>query len=249
MSNNKRVVVAMSGGVDSSAAACMLHHQGYDVIGISMQVWDYRRNCSNGETPTCCSPQDFNDARKIAAALNFPFYVFDFEENFYDLVIAPFISAYQHGETPNPCVDCNRKVKFSALRKRALTLGTTLIATGHYAQIKKKDNGLWGLFTGKDAAKDQSYFLYNMTQDDLAKTLFPVGGLSKTDVRAYLRHEGFDIADKGESQDICFISSSIGAFIERETGKSGKIGPIVDLMGRQIGEHRGIYNYTIGQLK
>ncbi len=243
------IVVAMSGGVDSSAAAIMLKEQGHSVIGISMQVWDYRKNNGNAKKATCCAPADFEDARDVASANDFPFYVFDFEESFYDSVISPFVKSYVEGYTPNPCLECNRKVKFRELRKRAKSLGANIVATGHYAQIKKLPDGSFGLFTGLDTDKDQSYFLYAMTQVDLAHTLFPVGGLKKPEVRGYLANNGVGIAEKEESFDICFVSGSVGEFVKRQTKEALKGGKIVNSAGKELGEHKGIHNFTVGQRK
>ena len=243
----ERVIVAMSGGVDSCAAALILAEAGYDVVGISMQVWDYRKNGGNAKRATCCAPSDFDDAREIADARDFPYYVFDFEDSFHDSVIQPFVNSYLQGLTPNPCLDCNRKVKFRELRRRAASLGSDLVATGHYAQIRPLADGTLGLFTSVDEGKDQSYFLYAMTQQDLKRTLFPVGHMRKPEVRTYLEARGFKVAKKAESQDICFVSSSVGAFIERETGKSAAPGKIISSDGRTLGEHNGIYQYTVGQ--
>ena len=252
------VVVAMSGGVDSCAAAIILAEQGHPIIGVSMQVWDYRKNGGNAARATCCAPSDFDDARHIAHTYNFPFYVFDFEDSFYENVISPFVNSYLEGYTPNPCMDCNRKVKFNELRVRAKSLGYNTVATGHYAQVKKLPNNKLGLFTSADCGKDQSYFLYAMTQHDLEHTLFPVGGMQKSEVRNYLQSRGLKVASKPESQDICFIGSTVGEFIQQETdlGKIGnttngskttKGGKITDSGGNVLGEHGGIHNFTVGQ--
>lgn len=244
---DKRVVVAMSGGVDSCAAAMMLHEQGYEVIGVSMQVWDYRNNGGRSERATCCAPADFDDAREIAERLDFPYYVFDFEESFNKSVISPFVQSYLRGETPNPCLDCNRHVKFKELRRRAASLGANLVATGHYAQVRENEDGLLGLFTSVDGNKDQSYFLYAMTQHDLQTTLFPVGAMNKTEVRQYLAERGHGVAQKAESQDICFVGSTVGKFIKKYAEVPERAGNIVSSSGEKLGEHEGIYNYTVGQ--
>lgn len=246
----ERVIVAMSGGVDSSAAALLLAEQGYAVTGVAMQVWDYRKNGGSQTRATCCAPADFDDARSVADKKRFPFYVFDFEDSFYEAVIRPFVNSYLHGLTPNPCLSCNRKVKFSELRKRAASLGVRKVATGHYAQIKELRPGEFGLFSAVDTAKDQSYFLYAMTQQDLRETLFPVGAMTKSQVRAYLRDDGIELADKAESQDICFVSSTVAEFIEEQFGlKSAKEsqGDIVSSSGKKLGRHSGIHKFTVGQ--
>ncbi len=245
----ERVVVAMSGGVDSCASALLLVEQGYSVIGVAMQVWDYKKNGGNATRATCCAPSDFDDAREIADSKQFPFYVFDFEDSFYKSVIQPFVQSYLDGKTPNPCLDCNRKVKFHELRGRAAAFGANRVATGHYAQIKNKPDGSLGLFTAVDAAKDQSYFLYALTQDDLRTTLFPVGAMTKPEVRAILAERGFQSASKAESQDICFVSSSVSDFIEKETGSKPASGPIIGPEGKLLGTHSGVHNYTVGQRK
>lgn len=244
-----KIVVAMSGGVDSSAAAIMLHDAGYEVVGISMQVWDYRKHGGNSGKATCCAPADFEDAREIAEQKGFPFYVFDFEDSFYDSVIDPFINSYLQGYTPNPCLDCNRKVKFRQLRQRARSLGVTQVATGHYAQIKSLANGELGLFTAVDTDKDQTYFLYAMSQQDLHETLFPLGAMRKPDVRRFLEKKETSIADKGESFDICFVSQSVADFIEQEKGLEKTPGSIVNTSGKVLGQHDGVYRYTVGQRK
>nr|MBP9837958.1 tRNA 2-thiouridine(34) synthase MnmA [Pseudomonadota bacterium] len=246
-SESQRVVVAMSGGVDSCASALLLADQGYSVIGVAMQVWDYQKNGGSSSRATCCAPSDFDDAREIATSRNFPFYVFDFEDSFYDAVIKPFVNSYIAGKTPNPCLDCNRKVKFFQLRERAKSFGADKVATGHYAQIKEKSDGSFGLFTSKDLMKDQSYFLYALNQDDLKTTLFPVGAMTKPEVREILSKNGFEIASKAESQDICFVSTSVSEFVEKESGIAAKKGLIKDEAGNSLGEHQGVYNYTVGQ--
>jgi tRNA-specific 2-thiouridylase len=243
-----KIVVAMSGGVDSCAAALMLKEQGHDIIGVSMQVWDYRKNGGNASRATCCAPSDFDDARIIAEKTNFPYYVFDFEESFHKAVIAPFIDSYLNGLTPNPCLNCNRYVKFDQLRARAKALGAKKVATGHYAQIKEIDSRL-GLFTSEDDTKDQSYFLYAMTQQDLSSTLFPVGHMKKPAVRDYLAERGFSVASKAESQDICFVADTAGSFIEKQLKTKPEAGEIIDKDGNKLGIHEGIHNYTVGQRK
>lgn len=246
-SEEERVIVAMSGGVDSCAAALLLAEAGWQVIGISMQVWDYRKSCSGTSRASCCAPADFEDARAVADRCGFPFYVFDFEDSFDKEVIAPFVESYLHGRTPNPCLDCNRKVKFKLLRERGELLGASLVATGHYAQIKPLPDGKLGLFTGEDREKDQSYFLYALTQQDLCRTLFPVGGMRKTEVRAYLEEKGFRIAQKPESQDICFVSGAVGDFVRERVGAVGLGGKVIDVSGQVLGFHDGYFRYTVGQ--
>lgn len=237
----------MSGGVDSSAAAIILSELGYEVIGVSMQVWDYRKHGGNAAKATCCAPSDFEDARQIAEANNFPFYVFDFEDSFHASVIKPFVDSYLEGKTPNPCLDCNRQVKFKQLRNRARALGVDKVATGHYAQILQKPDGSWGLYTSVDQEKDQSYFLYALNQDDLQHTLFPVGGMVKSQVREILSTRGFGMASKAESQDICFVGGTVGDFIKKESGRELPPGKFVNAQGEVLGEHAGVHNFTVGQ--
>ncbi len=244
----EKIVVAMSGGVDSSAAAMLLHEQGFFVIGVSMQVWDYRKNGGASSRATCCAPSDFNDARSIATTSGFPYYVFDFEDSFQEEVITPFVNEYLRGRTPNPCVECNRKIKFQQLRKRASSFGVETIATGHYARVRKNSDGSAALFTARDETKDQSYFLYSMTQNDLQHTMFPVGEMTKPEVRNYLHSKGLSLSEKKESYDICFVSSSVGEFVKKHTSED-KAGDIVLKDGTKLGSHRGYYQYTIGQRK
>ena len=247
--NERKIVVAMSGGVDSAASALLLRDAGHPLVGIAMQVWDYRQNGGSSSRATCCAPADFEDARKVADFAEFPFYVFDFEESFRKAVISPFVDSYVNGFTPNPCLDCNRKVKFKMLRERAKSLGIDTIATGHYARIKELPSGELGLFTALDLNKDQTYFLYAMTQHDLRHTLFPVGEMTKPEVRKYLEKSGLKIASKPESQDICFVSDSAAKFVENNASDLARKGKIVNSQGEAVAEHSGIHNFTIGQRK
>ncbi len=240
-----KVAVAMSGGVDSSVAALLLKDQGYDALGISMQVWDYRNNGGSCTRATCCSPDDFTDARRVAGRIGVPYYVFDFEKVFEERVINNFVDKYKNGLTPNPCVDCNSKVKFFELRKRAYSIGCDSVATGHYAQITKDDLG-YHLTRGADSKKDQSYFLYGLSQKDLSQTIFPVGHLTKDEVRELARKAGLNTAAKPESQDICFVSGTVDDFIKGKIGKGTK-GHIVDTNQKVVGEHEGIHRFTVGQ--
>lgn len=248
------VVVALSGGVDSSVAALLLARQGVPLVGVSMQVWDYRKNqrlgsCSIGEgnaKATCCSPADFNDARRIADAIDIPYYVVDFEETFQREVIQKFVTTYQSGKTPNPCIDCNSKVKFRELRERAKSFGCSHVATGHYAQISTSEEG-YHLLRGRDEEKDQSYFLYTCRQDELQDTLFPVGHMTKPEVREIALQAGLVTAQKPESQDICFVAGSVQDFIVKIGGKKGVRGDIVRSDGTKISEHEGIHRFTVGQ--
>ncbi len=243
-----KVVVAMSGGVDSSVAALILAEQGLDIVGVSMQVWDYRNHGGCSSKATCCAPSDFADARSVADKLGIPYYVFDFEEKFHEKVISKFLSTYQRGETPNPCVDCNNEVKFRELRGRALSLGCTSVATGHYVSVKHDSDG-YHVYRGSDDRKDQSYFLYGLLQEELAQTLFPLGELTKSEVRQIARDAGIKTADKPESQDICFVSGPLGDFVGKRLGSDKKPGVFVNRSGAVIGKHDGIHQFTIGQRK
>jgi tRNA-specific 2-thiouridylase len=240
------VVVAMSGGVDSSVAALLVHQAGYPAIGVSMQVWDYRNHGGSSSRATCCAPDDFTDARKVASLIGIPYYVFDFEDTFRREVIDKFVAAYERGETPNPCVDCNNKVKFRELRERAATFGGGAVATGHYARVVHDETGSH-LLRGVDAAKDQSYFLYGIRPEELKKTLFPVGHLTKSEVRELARGAGLVTAEKSESQDICFVSGSAKDFVARIGKGNARRGAIVSRRGEKLGEHDGIHGFTVGQ--
>lgn len=241
-----RTVVAMSGGVDSSVAALLLTRAGVDVVGVSMQVWDYRQHGGCSTRATCCAPDDFTDARKVAARIQVPYYVVDFETTFRREVIDRFVRSYEQGITPNPCVDCNNRVKFRSLRERAASFGCSTVATGHYARITVDDAG-WHLRRGVDPAKDQSYFLYGLTQAELSTTLFPVGDLTKAEVREIARAAGLVTAEKAESQDICFVAGEVRDFVRRIGRTEPRTGPIVTRAGEVVGNHDGVAGFTVGQ--
>ena len=248
----QRVVVAMSGGVDSSATAALLQEQGYEVIGISMQVWDYAKfTAPDGEKfDSCCSLDDIHDARRVAEQLGIPFYVVNFEEEFQRLVIDDFVGEYFRGRTPNPCVRCNQRIKFELLLQKAKELAADYLATGHYARVERDAAGRYRLLTGQDAGKDQSYFLYTLTQEQLSRTLFPLGGMTKPEVRRLAARYGLRVAEKGESQEICFVpDNDYVRFLEEARGAGELDGDIVDSRGNVLGRHRGTYRYTVGQRK
>src|SRR5215471_3359745 len=225
------IAVAMSGGVDSSAAAALLRDQGEDIVGLSMQLWNQRRAPGaqkNGEespeaevarTGRCCSIDDIWDARRVATHLGMPFYVLNLENQFEETVVAPFVSSYLKGETPSPCILCNNFVKFQHLVERAANIGADRVATGHYARVRFDDTlGRWLLLRGKDHKKDQSYFLFGLTQEQLSKTLFPLGDLTKQDVRNIARRAGLPTSEKAESQEICFVEGrSYAEFVEQHS--------------------------------
>ena len=245
-----RVCVAMSGGVDSSVAAVLLQEQGYELSGVNLRMF-HNEDLGESREKTCCSLADAEDAALVARRLGFPFYVFDFAQVFRDTVIRDFVEEYQAGHTPNPCAVCNREVKFGALLRRVQALGQDFLATGHYAQVERDpDSGRYLLKRAADRSKDQTYFLYMLTQDQLAHTLFPLGGLHKAEVRQIAETRGLVNARKHDSQDICFVPDGKYAdFIERTTGHPSPTGPFLDREGRVLGQHKGLIRYTRGQHK
>jgi tRNA-specific 2-thiouridylase len=243
-----RVVVGMSGGVDSSAAAALLQEQGYDVVGITLKLWP--QDCVNRAEDKCCGPQAVMDARSVSHKLNIPYYLVDEAADFQKQVINYFAEEYRAGRTPNPCVMCNEKLKFGTLISRARQLGAEYIATGHFARVEKTPAGRALLKRGRDARKDQSYFLFSLRQEQLARVLFPLGELTKTDTRCVARENHLKTADKEESMEICFVpDKDYGKFLQQANLVQKHRGEIVDLHGRVLGHHEGIEFYTIGQRK
>ena len=243
--NDRKVLAAMSGGVDSSVTAQILTEQGYECIGCTMRLYDYEDAvCSD---KTCCSLDDVEDARSVARRLGIPYHVFNFTDDFREQIIGKFARCYAAGLTPNPCIDCNRYMKFAKLLDRAKVLGCRFIATGHYARIEETDSGFI-LRKGLDAGKDQSYVLYMLTQEQLACTLLPLGGLTKSQVREIAAAHGFVNARKRDSQDICFVpDGDYAKVVEHHLGRSLAPGNFVDRQGRVLGRHKGIIHYTVGQ--
>jgi tRNA-specific 2-thiouridylase len=242
------IAVAMSGGVDSSATAALLKEQGEEIVGLSMQLWR-----DNGR---CCSLDDLWDARRVATQLGIPYYVINLERDFEKSVVAPFVATYLRGETPSPCINCNNYVKFHHLVEKAAGIGADRVATGHYARVKFDEAlGRWLLLRGKDRKKDQSYFLFGLTQDQLSKTVFPLGELTKPEVREIARRAGLPTSEKAESQEICFVEGrSYADFVEEYVkGQSGQTplppGEIVTEAGDVVGQHAGIHKFTVGQRK
>lgn len=243
-----KALIAMSGGVDSSVAAKLMHDAGYDCIGCTMKLYrndtDYEK-----QSHTCCTLEDVEDARSVAFNIGIPYYVFNFADGFKEKVIDKFVASYEQGKTPNPCIDCNHYLKFEKLMNRAHELSCDYVVTGHYARIEH-DGQRYVLKKALDATKDQSYVLYLLTQEQLAHTLFPLGNMTKQQVRACASNYGFINAEKEESQDICFVADgNYPAFIRSYTGKAYPKGDFLDTQGNVVGQHQGIINYTVGQRK
>src|ERR1700721_2401058 len=254
------VAIAMSGGVDSPPAAAVLQEQGRPIVGLTMQLWNQRRLPElQGEGPKqhrCCSLDDVYDARRVAQHLNFPHYVVNFEEQFEKRVVRPFVDQYLAGRTPIACTNCNTDVKFEPLLRMARQIGAERLATGHYARIRRNDaSGRWELLRARDESKDQSYFLWGLTQEQLSKSEFPLGELTKDDVRAAARRVNLPVAEKPESMELCFVPNGnyvqfIEAYsLERGSPLSNTSGEIVNEDGDVVGRHNGVHNFTIGQRK
>jgi len=239
----------MSGGVDSSVAAAILVQEGYDVIGVTMQIWPATSGPEDAFSRTCCSLSAVEDARRVAARIDIPHYVLNFKDIFEETVIEDFIDEYRRGRTPNPCVRCNRFVKFEALLQKSRALGAEYIATGHYSRIVFDEHrGRWLLKRGMDHSKDQSYALYSMTQEQLAHTLMPLGGMAKDETRRLAAELGLAVATKPDSQEICFVEGrDYPGFLRKTVPEVAIPGPILDTSGKILGEHNGIAFYTIGQ--
>jgi len=245
MAKPERIAIAMSGGVDSSTAAALLVEQGRDVFGIMMRLW----SDITGTPNRCCSPHDMAQARRIASQLDIPFYALDVQDTFKRHVVDFFIEGYMDGITPNPCMECNRQIRWTTLLNHAVAMGATHLATGHYARIGI-DNGTLLLQRARDRDKDQSYVLSVLTQDQLGRAMFPLGDSTKAEVRDHARRLRLPVADRKESQDLCFVGpQGYRSFLARHASRAGTPGQIVDLTGQVVGEHTGLADYTIGQRK
>ena len=242
-----RIVVAMSGGVDSSVAAALLAGEGRDVVGLSMQLYDQRGDQAFG---SCCTLDDLRDAGRVADAIGIPHYILNFEKQFQETVVSNFVREYAAGRTPLPCAHCNSDLKFATLLDRARGLGAEHVATGHYARVGRSAGGRWLLKRSADSAKDQSYFLFSLTQAQLARAVFPVGELNKADVRAQARRLGLNVADKPDSQEICFVrDGDYASFVATQAPAVAREGAIVDRRGDVLGSHSGVHRFTVGQRK
>ena len=245
----KKALIAMSGGVDSSVAAFLMKQRGWDCTGITLKLFD--KDEDEKADRTCCSLDDVEDARSVCRKIGIPYYVYNFQDSFRDTVVKRFISAYEEGRTPNPCIDCNRFIKFEKLMRRSEELQADCVVTGHYATVEyDEEKGRYLLKKSVDLSKDQSYVLYSLTQYQLSRTVFPLGEMTKEQTRALAEELGLINADKRDSQDICVVpDGDYAGFIERYTGKTYPNGDFVDESGRVLGEHKGIIRYTVGQRK
>ena len=245
-----RIVIAMSGGVDSTVAAALLVDQGHEVVGVSMQLYDQREG--EAKFGSCCTLDDLHDARRAADALGIPHYIVNFERPFEEQVIADFVAEYLAGRTPIPCTRCNSEIKFATLLARAAGLDAARLATGHYARVDRDNaTGRWVLRRGVDERRDQAYFLFSLTQEQLARACFPVGAMTKTAVRELARARGLHVADKPDSHEICFVpDGDYATFVERKAGELATRGGVVrDVAGAPVGTHRGVHRFTVGQRK
>lgn len=245
----RRIVVAMSGGVDSSVAAALLAEQGHEVIGVMMRLWSETPTGDMAPANRCCTPDQMADARRVAGRLGIPFYVLDVRQQFRRAIVQFFLDEHEAGRTPNPCVECNRQIRFTYLLERALAMGADALATGHYARVRREPDG-YRLLQGVDAHKDQSYVLHMLGQEHLARVLFPVGEYTKKQVRQLARHFGLPVASKAESQDLCFLADGdYRRFLHDHHSRAQVPGRIVDVAGQERGRHTGLADYTIGQRK
>ena len=241
----RKIAIAMSGGVDSSVAAGLLANRGHDVFGVMMRLWNPGQDNYN----RCCSPADMSNAKTVAASLDIPFYVLDMQDEFKTHVVDSFVYGYAHGVTPNPCIQCNRIIRWDLLLKKVLAMGASHLATGHYARVTH-NNDVYHLLRARDRLKDQSYVLSVLGQEELSKAIFPLGELTKDQVRSHAREMELSVADRADSQDLCFVGNlDYRTFLEEFAMELPPPGPIMDVHGRQLGQHEGLANFTIGQRK